>query len=112
MRLSKGRTPNARHTVRDRQARQSATIIERIISDASHTVPDHYTRQFAATGERITLDTRHTVPDHYTRQFAVTGERITLDTRHTVGDNQIGYKSPIQIKVICFTQRISSIIFK
>ena len=89
MRLSKGRTPNARHTVRDRQARQSATIIERIISDASHTVPDHYTRQ-----------------------FAVTGERITLDTRHTVGDNQIGYKSPIQIKVICFTQRISSIIFK
>ena len=63
-------------------ARQTATTVERIISDARYAISYRDTCQSATTGERIIADTCHAVRNRDTCQTATTGERIIADTCH------------------------------
>ena len=56
-------------------ARQTATFIERVITNARHAVGNGDTRQTAATVERRITNARHAVGNGNARQTAATVER-------------------------------------
>ena len=62
--------PDARHAVRNCDARQARAFIKRIIPDAHNAVPYLHARQAAAIQKRFLPDARNAVRDRDARQAA------------------------------------------
>ena len=77
---------NARHAVGDRDVCQIATMGERIISNARYAVPDRDACKTATIVERIISNARHAVRDRDACQTATIGERMISNARHAVRD--------------------------
>ena len=96
---------NARNTIRDRDASQTATTGECAISNARDAIRDRDASQTATTGERITSNARNTIRDRDACQTTTTGERTTSNARHAVRDRdffQTATKEECAISNACY----------
>ena len=69
-------------------ARQIATTVERILTNARHAIGDHNIRQTVATAERIIANTRYAVGKDDSGQRVAPIERILADIGSARDDNR------------------------
>ena len=73
--------PDARHTIRNHNARQTAAILKYTTSYARHTARNHNARQTAAILKYTTSYARHTARNHNAHETAAPGKRGIPDAR-------------------------------
>ena len=82
---------NARHTVRDRNARQAAAFPKRPLPNARHTVREPDAGQFFTFVKRPAPDARHTVRKRNASQLSAFLKRPIPDARHAIWYHDLRY---------------------
>ena len=75
---------NTHHTLRDGDARQTGTVIERRVSNARHTLRNADARQAGADRERIVSNARYALWNSDVRQAGAARERIVSNVCQTI----------------------------